>query len=292
MAKRVHNRSLVRAIEQIVSPDFSPAPLRRVAATALRTKYSFSIEYCEEYADKNFSEIRDEIRQREFAAANDYFGYFYHLKINELNEEYVQGACFVQKSDSPQVAQAKKRRSRFARLAQYIEFLSPEEFEHFCGRILKLIGVRAPVVSKSSGDQGIDFFGRWHLDDNFANANFPSGVERQLRVWLVGQAKKYGTTKIGTDIVRELVGSIELAKAKAFSSNVDEYASLNMAYCDPVFYCLFITGSITSGTANLLTQAGVIFFDRDLLSVFIADNVDETTCSFSTETEFRTWLSA
>ena len=243
-----------------------------------------------EYYERNEVEIKEYINNMIYSSQNEYFGYFYHLELSKVNSDYIYGACYVLNTDDVETRNAKNNRMRFANIGHYIDNLKPNEFEQFCGKFISLIGVESPIVSRSSGDQGIDFFGRWDLRSIFSKLGLPSGVERQFQVWIIGQAKKYSTTKVGTEVVRELVGSIELAKAKAFSEEVDEYRNLEIAYCNPVFYCLIITGAITSGTAKLLGKAGVVFFDRDLLSVFIADNIDKTQYTFEDEGDFKKWM--
>lgn len=126
MPKRISIKVVVATVESIVSPDFTPSPLRQIVAKALRENHEFGQDVSEEYADKHFEEIREEIQKREFDAANNYFGYFYHIKINELNSDYVQGACFVQKNDPPDIAKSPCRKS-------WISCDAPDKDHDGCG---------------------------------------------------------------------------------------------------------------------------------------------------------------
>lgn len=287
-AAKISKKSVLSEIEVTLPPDSPPVLLHTVITSAITKKYGVLNTDAAEKSEAIIEAIRHSIRNKFEESQNDYFGYFYHLRISELNEEYIYGACHAFPGDSPEQIAAKSKRANHVKISQYIDKLNPDEFEAFCGRLISLIGVENPIVTTHGNDQGIDFFGRWNLNSAIKVSNFPDGVEKQFKAWIIGQAKKYDATKIGTNVIRELVGSVQLAKAKVFSTEVDNYTSLGVSFCDPIFYCLIITGAVTSGVARLLRNAGIIFFDKDLISVFLAD-LSEGKFDPDVEQSFRNW---
>jgi restriction endonuclease Mrr len=145
-------------------------------------------------------------------------------------------------------------------------------------------------VTRASADQGIDFFGRVPIGEILKPAIIDSGVERHFKVWLVGQAKHYRSTQVSTKDIRELVGSVALAKSKVFAGKIDPLASLQMRICDPVVYMFFTTGSITRDARDILNRAGVVAMDGLQLAMFLADHsVGLDGIEFAPAT-FRAWL--
>src|SRR5207248_5447145 len=102
-------------------------------------------------------------------------------------------------------------------------------------------------------------------------ALFP-GVHSQMSVWMVGQAKHFLKGKVSTPDIRELVGSVLLARSRAFSVNTEKYIDLRIRACDPVFFLFFTTGQISAYGWTLLDSAGVIGMDGEMVASFLADN--------------------
>ena len=140
-----------------------------------------------------------------------------------------------------------------AGLNSYIQFrYFQHRLQYLCSGLLKVIGVDKPITTKYSADEGIDFYGKLKLEKFvFSEHHFP-GVQQQLDCWLIGQAKHYLNLDVSTVEIRELVGSVELAKARAFGSIGEKYLDLQVRVCDPVFYLFFTTGRLTSASWQLL----------------------------------------
>jgi restriction endonuclease Mrr len=132
--------------------------------------------------------------------------------------------------------------------------------------------VERAVVTSYSADEGIDFYGRWPLERHiFPEDIFPT-LQRQLSVWMVGQAKHYKATQVSTPDLRGLVGAVTLARGKAFGSGLpDKYQDLNLKPCDPVFCLFFTTGQISSDGWRLLHRSGVVGMDGEMVAAFLAD---------------------
>lgn len=93
-----------------------------------------------------------------------------------------------------------------------------------------------------------------------------------LDVWMVGQAKHYQKTQVSTPDLRELVGSVQLARAKAFADGGAALQGLDLKVCDPVFYLFFTTGTISRDGYKLLDASGMISMNGAQIAAFLADN--------------------
>lgn len=147
------------------------------------------------------------------------------------------------------------------------------------------------MLTAFSADEGIDFYGRLHLEKLILpRAAFP-GWQRQLSVWMVGQAKHYFEGKVSTPAIRELVGAVMLASKHAFGSADDKYQELTIRACDPVFYLFFTTGRLTSNSWKLLDRSGAIGMDGEMLGSFLADRGVGMEAGRFDRALFDSWLS-
>ncbi len=223
--------------------------------------------------------------------ALSHMGKFAPFEFNSSSRYILQGCAFVEPLDAPDVKEAKNRRSRFSAYAGLLRGLSPLEFEALCAGILQLLGVAEPRLTPRSGDDGLDFYGRLHLEAHvFAEDVYPT-VQKQLRVWMIGQAKHYVTTKIATPAIRELVGSVDLAKARAYSGGDAQYADLEIRACDPVFYLFFTTARMSANVWSLVARSEVVGMDGEMLAAFLADREVGVTGGNLDDSKFREWLS-
>jgi hypothetical protein len=191
--------------------------------------------------------------------------------FNSSGTDFIQGACFAEPSASVAEKEAMANRTKLVDIFAQLASLTPIEFEKLSGRILALLGVSEPHVTQASADQGVDFYGRLSLGELLKPTSLTPGGEKQLHVWLVGQSKHYPQTSVGTGAIRELVGSVELARVKIFSGPSDPLSKLEVRLCDPIVYLMFTTGTFTAGSKALLTRSGVIAFDGMQISQLLAD---------------------
>jgi|SRR5277367_42240 len=199
-------------------------------------------------------------------------GRFATFAFNSSSPNLIQGSAFIEPSDSASVRDAKTKRAHFGSYLAALRQLSPREFEKLCAGVLQIFGIREPVLTPYSADEGIDFYGQIRLEDHlFPDANFP-GVHNQLIAWMVGQAKHYAEGKVSTPEIRELVGAVALAKARAFGSPGEKYYDLLIRACDPIFYLFFTTGRLSANAWGLLERSGVVGMDGEMLSAFLADH--------------------
>jgi hypothetical protein len=214
----------VRLIETVVSIDSPPRPSRKVlfdivvAAGWLRG--SDAAEKAELWLN------RFTLRASFVIAEAERSGRHLAFCFNSSGNDYLQGSCYVEPADSGAVADAKLRRSQTLSIFRHCRRMTPRSFEILSGKILHLLQVEKSVVTRHSADQGIDFFGRVPLGQMLKPSIISPGAEKNFSVWLVGQSKHYPNTRITTAEIRELVGSVELARAKVFAGSTNPLARL------------------------------------------------------------------
>jgi hypothetical protein len=170
--------------------------------------------------------------------------------------------------------------------------MSPRAFEILSGKILNLLRVEKSVVSRRSADQGIDFFGRVPLGQMLKPEIISPGAEKHFSVWLVGQSKHYPNTRITTAEIRELVGSVELARAKVFAGSTNPLDELRVRLCDPIIYLFFTTGQFSKDSIELLDRSGVLSFDGLQIGQFLADHGIGIVQGSFDSAAFDRWLAA
>ncbi len=219
------------------------------------------------------------------------------IAFNSSSEYMIQGACFVEGSDSKEVAEQKKRRLLWRDYYEALRELSPHQFELLCRNVLEILGVRNARVTKRTKDEGIDFYGKLSVADLIkpSSAFRFKPFESFLEIWLVGQAKHYGAVKVATPDLRELVGSVNLAVARAFADmNPNKYADLQIRVADPVFMLFFTTGQISIDGWQLITKSGIVAMDGEMLAAFLADHnvaiVERNGLKQFSKSAFLDWL--
>jgi Restriction endonuclease len=212
------------------------------------------------------------------------------ITFNSSSEHMIQGACFVEPRDGDDIRDSKVRRLRSGAYYQAIRNLNSGDFEHLCGKLIGLLGVQAPKVTKRTSDQGIDFYGKLSLESILSPQDLSPTIQRQLVIWLVGQAKRYTEGQSGTPEIRDLVGAIALGRAGVFASSTDPYPDLAIRVADPVFAIFITTGSLSSAAWRLLQRSGVIGMDGEMVAAFLADRGAGLSASTFNENEFLMWL--
>lgn len=201
----------------------------------------------------------------------------------------VAGICYVTADDGPDEIAAKGRREWSIKVADtLLRGTTPAEFELLCAKVLVQIGVDCPKVTRSSRDDGIDFFGQLNVVSEKYIFDVSPTVEKQLNVWIVGQAKHYPDGQAGTPDLRHLFGSVQLARAGVFASNSFTSTELTLRAADPVIFLFLTTGSLSSDAWRVCTRAGIVSMDGNMLSAFLADrDLGPTICD---PTKYLAWL--
>jgi hypothetical protein len=280
----------VKALPLVLEVDSPPRPATTILVEICLAKgWHATTDEAREAAEG--WEHRFLTRLRTILSECNRLGRFCLHDFNSSSDYMVQGCAFIEAGvDTPQVQEAKRRRSAFGAYVAAVAGVTPDDFEAMCRGILAELGVEDPVVTPHSADEGIDFYGRLKLEGNLKRVTALPGIYRRLGVWMVGQAKHYQAIQSGTPDIRAVVGSIDLARGKAFGSANDKYPDLDIRVCDPVFYLFFTTGDISTDGWQLLDQSGVIGMDGQMVAAFLADHAVGQSGGRFDPHAFEAWL--
>lgn len=282
-------RKAVALLTRSLDIEARPRPIRDLLCEViLNEKWESQLAVAEERAESWEANALNLIKDA--LGTPDRFGRPSVLSINSSSDYLIQGAAFVEGTETPEGLHHKSRRKHIFRLLSAMRSLSAQEFEGFCTKVIRQIGAEASYTTKLSGDEGIDFFGKLMLRNHIFPNDVAPTLQSQLNVWLIGQAKHYRAIKVATPDIRELVGSVELARHRAFSSiKGSPYPDLDILACDPVFRLFFTTGEISTDGWQLLEQSGVVGMDGLMLSAFLCDRgVCQSSGQFSVS-DFQAW---
>jgi restriction endonuclease Mrr len=191
--------------------------------------------------------------------------------FNSSSEYFVQGAAFVEPRDDDSIGEAKRRVAHLASYVDALMALDPSAFEALCAGLLSALGVSNPTITARSRDEGVDFYGELRFDSILLRQDAFPTIHRQMKIWLVGQAKRYRTGQVSTPDLRQLVGSVELARAYALTEPSGSALSLRIRVCDPVACLFFTTGTISSAGWAMCKRAGIIAMDGSMIASFLAE---------------------
>lgn len=244
-----------------------PRLLHDVVATYLVDLYGLEIDSAFEEAFQILNEVQRTLRDLQHSA--QVAGTDWTVEIYGTGDEYLRGASFADLSLPEREQEIRRQRRHVNVILSELRALTPEEFEIACTSILKLIDCRDPVTSPLRDDGGIDFYGRLQLTGRLGR-KFPyGGLDGKVGVWLIGQAKRYKESNpVQTAAVRELVGSVELARTRGA---IHEWEGLELSPFDAIVQLFFTTGVFTSGAEKLLQKSGIVSMNGNQLSVFLSD---------------------
>lgn len=256
-------------LNKLVKSNDAPRELRSLATEAL-VSLGWSDEEALQFANDNEEKIQN-VSKRLINAAEDRAEPV-SFEFNANDPFLIQGNCYVLPDEGVSTKDDKERRANAPELLKAIGDLNPRDFEHLCGVLLQCLAVDVPFVTQSSGDQGVDFFGKADFGKFVRGTSELGPVTENLAVWIVGQAKRYANTKVKTSDLRELVGSVELAKSRISADGGVALTDLEVRLCEPIFYFMVTSGVFTSGSETLLKSAGVAGFNGKRLSILLADH--------------------
>ncbi len=175
-----------------------------------------------------------------------------------------------------------------------IRKLTALEFEEFGAALIQSFGAKRSRNTQASGDQGIDFIGTMVLSDLLDHPEMFFKLASDVKIDFLGQAKHYPKNKLGPSAVREMVGSLELARSRNFSSGkFTSLDDLSLTSFGPVLAMLISTGPVTEGARRVAKAAGVMLKSGEQLATYLADlevGLNEEG-QFSAEL-FGTWIKA
>lgn len=238
----------------------------QVAQLAIDDQRTQSLNEALEYVEPLLEKIRDIVRNKRNVAMLE--GVTWDIELFGSDEEWVRGAAF-QDSSLPKGEQSSRERRAFVtEVKAEILALSFSEFERACTTVLKKLGCSNSWTSPQRDDGGIDFYGKLSLKGRL-NADLPlGGIDSKVNVWLVGQAKHYPTNAIQTSVIREMVGSVELART---GGAIHSWDGLSIRPFDAVVMFVFTTGKFSSGSKALLAKSGMLAMNGEQLATFLCD---------------------
>ncbi len=108
---------------------------------------------------------------------------------------------------------------------------------------------------KASRDEGIDFYGKFISRDDSDSCLF------DVSSWYIGQTKHYSLgNNIKTNYIRELIGTLELAKIGKWSIE-GNYRDINIEYSDNVMPVFITSSNYSRDSKKLAEHYGVILLD-------------------------------
>jgi len=263
-------QKIVERLEAALGADAQPTRLISAIEAELSTHFGLEAIKAAERAESVAASVAKLIETRSVKAALE--GLSSTLVIVGTTSSAVAGSCWVSPHDTQEVASAKRGRLHNEAMLIKLRSLDFNEFEKFGKQVLFELGAVAPRVTPHAGDQGIDFFGSFSFGQLSTLPSQFLRLAHDVRLLFVGQAKHYPNATIGPNVVRELIGSVSLARTKTFSKDgIDIFAELDLKPFSPVVTMLFTTGELTAGAYKLAASAGIIVKSGRQLVNFLAD---------------------
>ena len=258
---------LVERISEAIGPSGAPVFLHDCAAkVALEASFAKSLDEAFEVVEPILETIRVRLVELQDLAENR--GTSWHIEVYGSESEWIRGSSFEDLSLDLVERGARIRRAFMSEVKKALKELSYQEFEAASTSVLRLLGCKDPTTSPQTDDGGIDFYGKLELKGRL-NTPLPlGGIDARANVWLIGQAKHYPTRPIQPGVIRELVGSIELARTQ---SAIHSWDGLMLRAFDATKILIFTTGWFSSGSLNLLANTGALSMDGDQLATFLCD---------------------
>lgn len=278
----------VNQLQQRIPRDSAPVLLHDAAAEIVyENGYSNDLNSAFDIAADDLKDIRLALIEVQRAAEAQ--GTAWIIETFGSQHEWVRGAAYDDPTLTSLERMMRSRRASDRLVKSELQKLTYREFEFACTTVLEELGCENPRTSPGRDDGGIDFYGRLSLKGRL-NSNLPlGGIDQRVNIWLIGQAKHYPTRPIQTADLRELVGSVELARTKGA---IHTWLDLTMQPFDAVVMLFFTTGWFSAGSVALLEKSGMLAMTGDQLSTLLCDvgiGFDDVSGSFNSAA-FRTAL--
>jgi len=278
-------------LEETVGIDGRPRRLISALEVELHTFFGLPPLQAAERAEQVAPAVARLIDQRSHEAERS--GVVATLVLIGAASDSVAGTCHVLPTDALPLSAVKEGRLNARDLLTAIQGLDYSQFERFGRRVLFELGATDARVTKHAGDQGIDFYGHLSVGALMALPTPFFRLAHEVRLSFAGQAKHYPTSTIGPNVVRELIGSVALARTKTFSAETDDlFEGSHIKPFSPVMPLLFTTGKVSRGAYALSDAAGIVVKSGEQIATFLADlrvGIDPATSKFNSAL-FSDWL--
>lgn len=265
--KKTSAEDVAELLRAAVQRSESPTLLHdRAALVALDSGYAEDLNEALELVEPLLDGVKIFLARAQASAEKQ--GISWSIELFGSEDEFIRGSSFEDLSLAPVTRRVRANRAHVEAVKAGLIALTFTEFEVACTSILRLIGCKNPKTSPLRDDGGIDFYGRLELKGRL-DATLPyGGIDGRVGIWLIGQAKHYPTNPVGTAHLRELVGSVELART---GGAIHEWDGLGMRPFDATLQLIFTTGRFSSGAHQLLSQSGMLAMDGEQLATFLCD---------------------
>lgn len=212
-------------------------------------------------------------------------GIVHILEVYGTFRSRVGGSGKPHPDDDEKIQRSKRGRRHVAEILASIRHLDPTEFEKFGAALVKSLGASVSAKTQQTGDQGIDFVGVAKLGDLLDHPKRIFRLAHDMQIDFIGQAKHYPTRTIQPATVRELVGSLELARSRHFSSDKFHLIEdLSLRSFSPLFAILITTGKVSAGARVVADKSGILIRSGEQVATYLADlgvGIDHETHLFS-----------
>ena len=175
--------------------------------------------------------------------------------LNTSSSYLIQGAGFIEPNDSDDQKEAKRALCRVGEYCAAFKNLDPTQFESLCAGVLEELGVSGAKLTPKTRDEGIDFYGRLSLEKLLRGKRAFPGFERQLSVWMVGQAKPFMMIPFRRSTLENWSSGDPCTHAHVQHQGRNPVCRFEAAACDPIFYLFMTTGEFSN---DVLTSAAKI----------------------------------
>ena len=184
---------------------------------------------------------------------------------------YLQGTDYISPAHDAEARVALEARTSVEDIKKAVLQLSPAQFESLMGKILEGLGLQDVYITKSSSDDGLDFFGCLNIGVNDSKILLDDHFSHELELFVVGQAKRYTTSKFKLGELRELIGSVTLLKSNISARATAQKWPRTLRIADPVLNLFVISNEVSASGWRLAEQSGVRVLDINKLGILLAD---------------------
>lgn len=259
---------LIEGLFERMQIDSPPKELHELLSDIAHTeKLCNSLDDAQELVDELIVGIQQHLNTLIEEATE--LGVTWTIDVFGSSNEWVRGSAYKDETLSSQMNIVRSRRAQKGDVKDWLDSLDdPYFFEALCTAVLKSLGCENPRTSWKSNDGGIDFYGRLSLQGRLDSQLPLGGFDRGVGVWLIGQAKHYPGKSVGVGVIREMVGSVELART---GSALREWPDLDFRPFDPVIMLCFTTGEFSRNSINLLNKSGMLSMNGEQLATYLCD---------------------
>lgn len=265
--KKLSAEDLTQLLIDRVEPDAPPQDLHACLAELADSYCSISnIDSALEVVEPLIPEVQESMQQLRNKALRE--GITWTVELFGSDNEWVRGSSFKDPMLPAVDRMARSRRAFVGEAKGSLTDLSFRDFEFACASILRMLGCQDPRTTRHSDDGGIDFHGRLELKGKL-DSPFPyGGLDERARVWLIGQAKRYKTTEVSPATVREMIGTVELART---GGALQDWPGLRLRPFDASLILIFTTSDFAPGAKALLEKSGMLAMNGEQMATFLCD---------------------